>query len=391
MTEPTYTGEVIDLRELILTLWRRKWLILGATLLVGLLAFIISGYLVPERFQASAIITITDRNTWVALEAKSMPQLAESDELRKLTFEHLGITDLEGERLYELSAETEVRSQLILQVTAEDPDLAAEAANVWAGVVSERINTMYGVSEDNLTSLEEEISQAWTRYAAAQDELEDFLSESRLGAYPAQLSAAQAALAENLLEIEHNQLLISDIQTLAAQLESMAPAETLNTGIALSLINLQARATAAQEILPLQNQVNQTTLSLDEAAAFLQLFNAALENQNQQLADAVAVLEDEISDTSRSLEIEKDQEAQLKLDRDLALGTCESLEADLEEVKILLTQEEYLIMISARALPPKKAISPDVLEITIFAGVSTALLTILGSFFHAWWVGRDDD
>jgi len=391
MTEQEFTGEIIDLRELILTLWHRKWLILGATLLAGLVAFLVSSYLVPEKFQSSAIITITDRSTWASLEVKSLPQLAESEELRALTFKAMGITDLEAERPFAFSADMDVRSQLVLEVTAKDPHLAAEAANTWAEVVLERMKTLYGSSEDNLNSLEEEISPAWARYTAAQQELENFLSESHLDAYPSQLSAAQFALTETLLEIERNQLLISDIQTLAAQIESMDPAEVLNPGIAISLINLQGRAAGLQEIQPLQNLGEYSSLGLDDAAAFLQQFGAALESQNQQLASEVTVLEGQISDLSHSMEKERNQEEQLRIDRNLALGAYEALATDLEEGKILLAQEESSLKISAKALPPKDPLSPNVLANTGFAGVSAALLVILGTFFQDWWVGRNED
>jgi len=374
-----------------LTLWHRKWLILGAILLAGLVAFLVSSYLVPEKFQSSAIITITDRSTWASLEVKSLPQLAESEELRALTFKAMGITDLEAERPFAFSADMDVRSQLVLEVTAKDPHLAAEAANTWAEVVLERMKTLYGSSEDNLNSLEEEISPAWARYTAAQQELENFLSESHLDAYPSQLSAAQFALTETLLEIERNQLLISDIQTLAAQIESMDPAEVLNTGIAISLINLQGRATALQEIQPLQNLGEYSSLGLDDAAAFLQQFGAALESQNQQLASEVTVLEGQISDLSHFMEKERNQEEQLRIDRNLALGAYEALATDLEEGKILLAQEESSLKISAKALPPKDPLSPNVLANTGFAGVSAALLVILGTFFQDWWVGRNED
>jgi len=391
MTEQEFTGEIIDLRELILTLWHRKWLILGAILLAGLVAFLVSSYLVPEKFQSSAIITITDRSTWASLEVKSLPQLAESEELRALTFKAMGITDLEAERPFAFSADMDVRSQLVLEVTAKDPHLAAEAANTWAEVVLERMKTLYGSSEDNLNSLEEEISPAWARYTAAQQELENFLSESHLDAYPSQLSAAQFALTETLLEIERNQLLISDIQTLAAQIESMDPAEVLNPGIAISLINLQGRAAGLQEIQPLQNLGEYSSLGLDDAAAFLQQFGAALESQNQQLASEVTVLEGQISDLSHSMEKERNQEEQLRIDRNLALGAYEALATDLEEGKILLAQEESSLKISAKALPPKDPLSPNVLANTGFAGVSAALLVILGTFFQDWWVGRNED
>jgi uncharacterized protein involved in exopolysaccharide biosynthesis len=393
MTETTFTGEVIDLKELILTLWRKKWLIVGFSLLFGLLAFLISSYLIPKKFQASAVITITERNTWVSMEVKGLPQLAASDQLLDQIYEEFGKTDLEGELLSDLTADAVVRSQLILRVTAEEPDLAAEAANRWAELVVDKLNALYGTSESSLKSLEEQVTKAETDWSSAQVALEEYLSESQQDLYTAQLSAAQAALVDILSEIERNQLLISDVAAIEAQLEGLDPTEPLNTGIALSLIILQGRAaTGPGELISttLQDHALPADLSIAEAVLALNQFRTALEDQNQWLSGEKASLEEDISRLAVSYEEEENKIEKLKVERNLAQTNYNALARDLDKGEALQVEEASYIVVSSSALPPRDPISPNVIANTGFAGVSAALLIMVGILFYEWWVGQED-
>ncbi len=58
--DPYYYGDVIDLRELIRTLLKHKWIITTATLLAALVAFLVSIFLLSPRYQASAYVTLTE-------------------------------------------------------------------------------------------------------------------------------------------------------------------------------------------------------------------------------------------------------------------------------------------------------------------------------------------
>lgn len=394
MIEPVDTVEIIDIRGLILTLWSKKWHILGTALLVGLLVFLISSYLVPEQFQATAIITITDRNTWASMEVKGLPQLAESDQLLNQIYEELGNTDLESELLSELTADAAVRSQLILQATAEDPALAANAANSWAVLVVEKLNALYGTSEESLETLEDQVAQAEADWFSAQAELEEYLSESKRDTYIPQLSTAQASLVDTLSEIEHNNLLLSDAAVIEEQLKGLGSNEPLNNGIALSLIILQGRAASGPGdmiSISLQDNALPIDLSLSEAMGALEQFITALESQSQGLSSEIAALEEEISSLTQSSEEEEYEIEKLKVARNLAETNYNALAKDLNEGRNLQVQEASSIIVSSSALPPKESISPNILANTGFASVSAALLAMLVILFHGWWVGQDDN
>ena len=390
MSGSIYNDEVLDLREMILILWRRKWLIVGIPLLVGMLTLLISSTLVPKRYQATSYVTITDPKTRGEIEPYGFPEIAESVELIQMIFSELDINNLAEQDTYEFSSSIKSRGQIQLTVTFDEPVLAAEVANIWGDVLANRLNDIYGMTEENLKVLEEETADAEGNWIAAQIELEKFLDESGLLIYPVEISAAQATLEDTLREIDLNILLLSDIQTLAEQIKSLDPSNPLPSGIELNLINLQARVTAVQREIPPEIKIDTQSYNSGDVISHLEDLEAALHSQNQILAEEVISLKAKITELNMSLVEENYQESQLKLVRDQAQSTYIVLASNLEEGNIHQIQELFNIKISAKAIPPSEAIRTNLLIKVVFASVSAGLLTILGSFFHAWWVGRED-
>ncbi len=227
--ETLYIEEVIDLRELIRTLWAKKWIILGVTIMAGLVAFLVSSYLVPERYQSASFVTITEpvlrtefetsiQANPVQLETSGLAELAEAAEFQEQVFEQLGITDLKEQQTIEVAALMQGEGQLRLQVTSEDPTLAAKAANAWAAALSERLNELYGTSQETLENLESDAARAMIDWSSAQEALETFLPESQVYALEVELSEEKRALARYLDRVEGNLLLISDVKALLSQL-----------------------------------------------------------------------------------------------------------------------------------------------------------------------------
>ncbi|MDO9130900.1 MAG: Wzz/FepE/Etk N-terminal domain-containing protein, partial [Anaerolineales bacterium] len=54
---PTYDDE-IDLRPIVLKLWKARWVILIATLAAALAAFVVSFWILPRKYQATAYVFI---------------------------------------------------------------------------------------------------------------------------------------------------------------------------------------------------------------------------------------------------------------------------------------------------------------------------------------------
>ena len=388
-----HTGEVIDFRGLILTIWDGKWIILAVSITFGISVFLISSCFVPDRYRASATVAVTLRDTWRELIEKGISQMARSDDVLDLVYTEMSITELEEQRDLEFVAFMEYWGQLQLEVRAGDPELAASAANIWADLVYERIYEMLGIKEEFLEELEEDVAQAEANWQTARNALNDYLSESHLELYPDILSSIKSTLVAYREMLDRNRLILSDVLTLEGQIVDMSSSETLNSGIALNLFNLLGRAgTLDEEFNPLNLDDLSQHLELrpDEGLVVLQQFKAALEIQNQQLEEEVATLEEEVSDLANSLAVEQNQVEDLTLKRDLARKTYQELADQLTDFRIIKNEVDQSVKILTKALPPTEAYNPDKLTIAGFTGITAAFMTILGLLFFDWWVIRDD-
>ena len=195
--EQLHTGERVDIKGLILPLWRAKWIILGITLIVGLIAFLISPYLIPERYKATAIVTITDPDMNAEFVVRGLPQIAKSNELITLTLTELGITDLESQRSLKFVTTMQDKGQLMLEARADNPALAAEAANTWAEVVHEKISNVIGTSEDILHALEEEVTLAEASLSNAPGSAGRIFDWEPAGSYPCLAAGCPVHIVEN--------------------------------------------------------------------------------------------------------------------------------------------------------------------------------------------------
>ena len=113
--------------------------------------------------------------------------------------------------------------------------------------------------------------------------------------------------------------MVSDAQTIEAQIEGLDPADYLNMGIARSVIYLEGQVAAVEGETYLQSQEDSSLISdltLFEALTILRQFRNALEDQNELLEEEAAALETGISDLASSLEKERYQVEQLTIKRD---------------------------------------------------------------------------
>lgn len=386
------TGERLDLRGWAFTLWYAKWIILGTAISAALIALLISSFLLPIRYQSSVAMTITELEFWTKLYQRNLTGIAKSDELIELSLIESGVTDPEQQDSLVFAVSLEYWGLMYLEVIAEDPALAADAANSWANLVYERLIEVLGTSEEDFTGLQEQVSFANENLSIAQTALNTYLDQSQLEVYNSRLTAAQSALVEVLLLNQRNQLLISDARTLQQQIEGLGSIEKLNTGTVLSLINLQGRATLREEselILP-QDSTLDLDLSSDEALLLLQQFMSVLETQNGELNSKRISLEDEINELAGSVEIEQHQVDQLTLNRDQAVSEYIKLAEQLENFKINQNKVDQAITISTKAIPSADPISPDILSNTMFAGMSTALVSMVVIILFDWWTSRND-
>jgi capsular polysaccharide biosynthesis protein len=184
--EPNYYDDVINLRELVKTLLKYKWIIIGATVLAALAALLTSKFILPPKYEAAAYVGITLPSFEVDLEpsinnpsplddyrlltetTKALPDLAEAVEVWLSVCEEMDLTCLgEDNDKPDLEAALVGTSQLKLTVTSDDPEQAAEFANLWAKEVIKRWDLIYGIGDIDLIQLDEEVAQALEKWNTA--------------------------------------------------------------------------------------------------------------------------------------------------------------------------------------------------------------------------------
>ncbi|MCJ7723947.1 MAG: Wzz/FepE/Etk N-terminal domain-containing protein, partial [Anaerolineales bacterium] len=187
----TYDDE-IDLREIALTLWKRRWLILVLTLTAALISFVVSAWLLPKQYQAVAYVTVSQPTVRLlpgqeglaavptAPDIKALPELVQAETIMEQVASNPRVASLLTSGDNRLAGKTKVAavgvSQLRFQVTDTDPQRAATLATVWAEKAAEWIEINYGLGALTAT-LDSQIAQTQQSYAQAQSALETFLAQ----------------------------------------------------------------------------------------------------------------------------------------------------------------------------------------------------------------------
>jgi len=437
MTEqnrPYYYDEVIDLREMINTLLKYKWLILAATMAIVLIAFVFSKFLIPPRYQTSAYVSVIEPTISADLESRiqvsptypdisSLAELAESQSVRDQVRSSVNVTNNDL-LIQKMTASVQGDQQLQLQVVANESELAARTANVWAQTMVHRVGEIYGADENTLALLRSKVQNAKEEWDGAQEALESYLPESKVESKEVQLAVAKSELKIYLQAIEQNRLLMSDARTLLGQLKDENPDDKLQTGFILSIIGLQQRVVGsaggtqvhvqldegAGQVSPFENERNEIStivveqdqivtespdITLSEfpdqgntvsaGRKTLQSMIDTLIDQNNEFEQKIPQLEEQISQVSFTLETERYEQEQLTFKRNLARNTYIALANQLEESKIVQSHLELSVKISTGAAVPSDPAGP---RVRIYVGLSSVLGFILSTsivYIYDWW------
>jgi uncharacterized protein involved in exopolysaccharide biosynthesis len=396
---PTQYEAIIDVKKIIRGLLHYKWLIVGASFLGALVAFLVSSNLISAKYEASSYVIFTEAFITAELDSSiqvspSMPdtgaldELAEADDVIRKISEVLNLDLLSNENKVELVATLQGKSQLHLQVTATDPELAAQIANTWGAEMVLRLNELYGTGEQTVAGLEVEVQRAKEQWNQTQRVLEEYLPSSKVEVLGVQLTAAKNNLNAYLVKIKLNRLLISDAETLQEQLQVFNPGDILPTENVLYLIALKQRTAGGISGTQFQFQgveILGQDYTVEEGRNSIKEFISAIEDQNISLTAELSTLEQSISNLSVELESETFKVEQLSQERDLTRNAYNALANQLEETRITQAQDEQFAQIGAQAVVPLKPSGPRKLINTGLAGVIGFMLSVCLVFVWDWW------
>jgi uncharacterized protein involved in exopolysaccharide biosynthesis len=399
----------IDIREIVNTLYRYKWFILGITLVAVLIVFVYTKFLQPRLYTAQAQVLITKPLFTTNLDPsiEIVPQTPEGTVLRDLalaadllwgvytTPDIIQVLD-EGQTFPQfadgMSAKLAGTSKLILSVSADKPETAAAIVNVWAEQFAARVNSIFSVNQDAVTSIVKEIEKARDAWDAAETELLANLADGMgiVEKQKVELASKSAALdlyARTLIQLD---LLASDTRSLQARLAHQleeSPESPLGVEYRLGLISLYQRAAGGRELIQVQ-LTEPTTMGVQTAAdaqASLEALTASLGTQKKELMDSQDQLRQEITQAAYDLETAEYQLKRLTTERDLTLETYQALSAQLEETNIDLARGDLTAKIASSGLAPQLPASNRTLIKTLIAGVLAFAMACFGALLVSWW------
>jgi len=407
-TEPAsdYDDE-IDLRAIFQTLWKARAVILIVTLAAAVAAFVVSFWILPRTYQATAYVfigqpvvefsksatdsgltispTLPDLNAVVKLS--TAPDLLESALKDAAVAAALGDDEITMSDLAGMATAAAVgKDQLSLQVTDADPQRAALLANTWAEKVTAVVNATYGMGAV-AQALDSQVLQSQQDYEQAQAALEEVLSQSRADALSAQLDSGKADLDSVLGSIIRTKSVLDDLQFFEQGLSGLSDETPLSLGDGLALTTLRQRSlTVASNIFTVQiDSASFAGFTVSKALEATTQMRAGLQTQLTRLQSDQSRLEQEIPQLQRDLSNANAQLTQFTLKRDQSQGLYTDLLQIQQQVATVLAQSSKVASVSVQAVPPDKKSSPKVVMNTALAGMLGLMLSAFGVLAMNWW------
>ena len=218
----------IDLREYIMLLWKKKWVIIGLILIAAVGAYFYTVMTTDVQHKATSdLLIMPPRHT--ELEISQMGQstyanLAKSDDLLGRIIEELEMVNEEGELLNPADIEGRMELNILeddelggvgegasflmrMEVTDSDPQVASDIANTWAEIFRDdtldirrgEVEEIFDVTQRRLEETEENLDMA-------QEELQNLKEEARLD----RLEERKDVYRDNLSQVESNLLSLQE-------------------------------------------------------------------------------------------------------------------------------------------------------------------------------------
>lgn len=392
--------EEIDLRPYIEAIISKWYWIVGAAVVAGVVAFIVSSML-PPSYEATALVAVTQPTEIVEFDArirsvdetqplKAYPEIAMSDELMLALLPEVSAIDPEIKsvedvrKLLEASAGADP-SLLHLTVTYGDPAKTSEIANLWADLFVTRVNQIYGSQGgEQLAFFQEQLVDAEAELVAAEESLIEFQARNRSTILGNQLQALQQTQSNQLQKQEQIESIIQDIESLLVQLEDGNESASVDR---LTTLLLQVRAFGGETAVPWQLQLDTTqtdALSASEQAAVLAGLQAALTAQLTAVETSLTEIEPQLLAVQQSKQEVNTENERLLRDHTLAEQTYSALASKVAEERITSQDVTSGVKLVGKTAVPQKPTGSFLLPILIAAimGGGVAILIILG---NKWW------
>jgi len=402
----------IDLRQYILILLKNWYWIVVFSLGGAAIAAVISFFVLSPQFEASALLIVRpplytlnldprletnmDLNTRyytalpdLALSDKTMGKLLEDPAILAAFDKPITIEQLRGF----LEVESQGDPNLIeLIVSNQDPELAADLANLWTQFFYEDVVTLYGESTDQVKVFETELASATRQRDAAQQALVDFQGSNQVPALNAQLASIQRNYSLLLDERTRLTMIEQNIGGLRSQMATLAADQIITTGDDLTALLLQLQAFNAQsgtiqlQVGGLQTVVTKTNA---EGIRFLDELVNTIENRNGVIESQLSPLEAQILDLQQRISEINTQLERLNQDHQLAETVYTTLANKYAETRISSQISAFGVQIASQAVAPQEPVGPRKLINMIAGGMLGFVVSVMVLLFIAYWRQAD--
>ena len=396
----------IDLRPYIELLVKRWYLIIGAAVLAGALAFVISS-LLPPTYQATALVAITEPRLRVQFSPqfeqtgdetqqpfKAFPELATSDEVLLQLLEVINPGLEEVTTLDELRKIVEAQSGsdptlVRLAAAYRDPDQAARITNLWAGLFVTRANEIFGdQGEDQEQFFIDQLADAEVELSSAEDALISFEAHNRSSIIDNELASLLQIQASYLADQREIAFLLQDIEGLHDQLNAESGG-VVTFADQLTALSLQLKAFSASANIPVQLQLEATesltTPDRDQQVAYLKTLIATLETRLDHIDETMVGLEPKMLTLQEQKQETATESVRLNRDVSVANETYMALARKVEEERITSDEIASVVKLASEAAVPEKAESRGRLLNTVVAGLLALILAVFAVATLHWW------
>lgn len=404
-----YFEEEIDLRKWINVLIRRKWWILGISVLAAALSFGVASFL-TKGYEATSIAAVAqvynqlrfdpriETVSDARLNFQSFATLALSDSIIDELYNSLDDLPHEFETPLELhdALETSVVTDLIqLTVKTPDPELSVQIANRWVNIFVVSANRIYGATDgDQLPFFEAQFVDAKNNLDSAHNALIEFQSRNLERILVSRQQSLEVSLSNLYTRQQEIGMLQRDIQTLIDQLGQQPATQTASQSVELSVLLLQTRAfSVRQTTYSLQFQISGASETTSTLGDLIRQLNGLLEAMQGQLADLeleINQLEPLITETQRQLEEATSEKDSLNSQLRLAQETYQVVGRKVDETRISSQDTSGQVKVASYAHPKDEPAGPGRVLIVAVAGVAAFVLTTVVVLVLEWWKSSED-
>lgn len=412
--------EEISLKELIQTLWRGKYLIIGITVIAMLISGILSFFVISPTYEATASMMASPINTNLnqgqqnanniselldtltatpQMNVDSYKSMITSPEVINSVIKELNLDPKKYtlESLTDsITLETVQNTNLILiKVKDKDPKMAADIANSlsknFVSFVNQKVSEQ---ASKTATVLKQQGEAEAQRLDEAMTKLKEFLSQ------PRSVDELQSEVTAKIMQITDNKGKLSE-----AKIQEEALIASLNS--ARGQINDTPQTIKVSQAI--EGQESGSVLNLNGLKVNGEVANPAYSNlldkinkletklaqvraQKSALQESIDASQKELNSLQLELAEKKYQYDKINNELTMAKNGYEAFQQKYQETSIASSSqigEASIIQVSS-AIPPDEPVSPRKLLNIAIAAVLGLMVGVFAVFFMAYWNSEPD-